>query len=121
MLNESTTAPAKPAGKTLFVTCPVCRMAPGVRCEDHNGIEVATHRPRIEAAAPELAVMRLTRELAAAQAASDKASRARAALPAGSSRAKVTTANARWARAAEHRDRIAAELDAARVRATEAK
>ena len=33
-----------------------------------------------------------------------KASEARAALPAGSSRARVTTANARWARAAEARD-----------------
>jgi hypothetical protein len=36
---------------------------------------------------------------------------ARAALPAGSSRARVTSANARWARAAEERDRIARQLD----------
>lgn len=36
--------------------------------------------------------------------ASEKAAEARSRLPAGSSRAKVTTANARWARAAEARD-----------------
>lgn len=36
----------------------------------------------------------------------------RAALPPGSSRARVTTANAGWARAAEERDRVAAELRA---------
>jgi len=48
------------------------------------------------------------RALAKAQAASTKASEARAALPPGSSRAKVTTLNARWMRAAEERDRRAA-------------
>ena len=36
--------------------------------------------------------------------ASEKAAEARSRLPAGSTRAKVTTANARWARAAEARD-----------------
>ncbi len=36
--------------------------------------------------------------------ASEKAAAARSRLPAGSTRAKVTTANARWARAAEARD-----------------
>ena len=41
------------------------------------------------------------RELAAKAA---KMSVARSALPAGSTRARVTTANARWARAAEARD-----------------
>lgn len=35
---------------------------------------------------------------------------ARAALPAGSSRARVTSANARWMRAAEQRDRLAAQV-----------
>lgn len=60
-------------------------------------------RPRIQ---------RLQRELKAAQAKSDRLCRSRAALPPGSSRARVTTANARWARAAEARDRIAAQLDA---------
>ena len=35
-----------------------------------------------------------------------KASKARQALPAGSSRARVTTANARWARHCEQRDRL---------------
>jgi len=45
-----------------------------------------------------------------AQKASTKASDARFALPAGSSRAKVTTANARWMRASEDRDRQAERL-----------
>lgn len=57
-------------------------------------------------------VRRLERELARAQKASTRASDARASLPPGSSRARVTTANARWMRAAEHRDRIAAQLGA---------
>lgn len=48
--------------------------------------------------------------LALAQAKSDKAAAARAALPPGSSRARVTSANARWAVAAEARDRAAAAL-----------
>jgi hypothetical protein len=42
--------------------------------------------------------------------ASTRASEARSNLPQGSSRARVTTANARWKGAAEHRDRLAAEL-----------
>lgn len=54
---------------------------------------------------------RLRRDLARAQAASTRAMDARAALPPGSSRARVTTANARWARAAEHRDRIQEQID----------
>jgi len=45
------------------------------------------------------------RALARAEDASQRAAAARSALPPGSSRARVTTANARWARAAEHRDR----------------
>lgn len=45
--------------------------------------------------------------------ASVRASEARAALPPGSSRAKVTTANARWMSAAEERDRCARELPGA--------
>lgn len=45
------------------------------------------------------------RALINAQRACDKACAARAALPAGSSRAKVTTANARWMSACEERDR----------------
>lgn len=43
---------------------------------------------------------------------SEKLSEARRALPAGSTRARVTSANARWARAAEARDLRAAELRA---------
>lgn len=42
--------------------------------------------------------------------ASQRAADARAALPLGSSRAKVTTANARWSRAAEERARLWAAL-----------
>ncbi len=40
-----------------------------------------------------------------AQRRSDRATEARSALPAGASRARVTTANARWMSAAEERDR----------------
>lgn len=57
----------------------------------------------------------LEKKLAAAQAASLRWAYRRGALPAGSSRARVTTANANWARAAEHRDRIADLLDKARA------
>ena len=53
------------------------------------------------------------RVLIAAQKASTKASEARSRLPAGSSRPKVTTANARWMRAAEHRDGCAVALASA--------
>lgn len=49
--------------------------------------------------------------LVRAQEASWRCSDARAALPTGSSRAKVTSANARWARAAEDRDRAYAEFN----------
>jgi hypothetical protein len=59
-------------------------------------------------------VKALERALQKAQAASDRASEARRALPPGSSRARVTTANARWMRAAEERDRVQKLLDAAR-------
>lgn len=55
---------------------------------------------------------KLRRELARAEKASAKASGARAALPAGSSRARVTSANARWARAAEYRDDVSRRLAA---------
>lgn len=56
-------------------------------------------------------VARLRRELVAAQKRSDKLAMARAALPIGSSRARITTANARWSSAAEARDRAQKELD----------
>lgn len=42
--------------------------------------------------------------------AATKASESRSRLPPGSSRARVTTANSRWARAAEARDRREREL-----------
>jgi hypothetical protein len=48
----------------------------------------------------ELEIKALRREMARAEKSSAKASEARYALPAGSSRARVTTANARWMRAA---------------------
>lgn len=53
----------------------------------------------------------LRRTLEAAQTKSEKAMDARRRLPPGASRAKVTTANARWSRAAEARDRAQNALD----------
>lgn len=50
-------------------------------------------------------LLALTKTAMAAQEAMEKASRARASLPIGSSRAKVTTANARHASACEAYDR----------------
>lgn len=61
-------------------------------------------------------VQRLERELAKAQAKSTRAMEARMNRPVGTSRARATTLNANWARAAEQRDRVAAALDAARER-----
>lgn len=52
----------------------------------------------------------LRRELARLEKAATKAGMRRAELPAGSSRARVTTANARWARIAEARDLVEREL-----------
>lgn len=49
----------------------------------------------------------LLKRYLAAQAASTRAQDARSRLKAGSTRARSTTANANWARAAEHRDRCA--------------
>lgn len=59
---------------------------------------------------------RLKKELAKAQAESLKAAAARHALPPGSSRARVTTANARWASAAEARDRIQEQIERMEVK-----
>lgn len=59
-------------------------------------------------------IKRLEKLLAAATMKSAKACDARAALPPGSSRARVTTANARWRRCVEDRDRLAAMLARAR-------
>jgi hypothetical protein len=55
----------------------------------------------------------------ALKSASEKSRRlclARAELPPGSSRARVTTANARWKSAAEERERLEAELLAAVIK-----
>lgn len=54
--------------------------------------------------------MNLRRELERLEKKVQAASEARRRLPAGSSRARVTTANARWARACEARDRVMAAL-----------
>lgn len=51
-------------------------------------------------------IARLCREYVDASAKVRKMSEARRALPPGSSRARVTTANARWSIACEHRDRV---------------
>lgn len=52
--------------------------------------------------------------------AAHRASLARKALPAGSTRAKVTTANARWTAQAEERDRLGKDLPTDFTRAVEA-
>lgn len=61
----------------------------------------------------EAEVERLRKMLAAAQATSMKWAERRHKLPIGSSRARVTTANANWANAAEARDRAEERLEAA--------
>lgn len=53
-----------------------------------------------------VALVTLRADLAKAQAKSTRAMGVRGRLPAGSTRARVTTANARWMAAAEERDRI---------------
>lgn len=63
----------------------------------------------ITAESAEALLVALKRYLAA-QKTSLKAAEARHAHPPGSSRAKVTTANARWAQAAEGRDHLQAAL-----------
>lgn len=55
-------------------------------------------------------ILMLDRMLRDAAAKSAKLAEARANLPAGSSRARVTTANARWARAAKAREGLATRL-----------
>lgn len=55
-------------------------------------------------------IARWFRELERAQRKCDATRARRESLPAGSSRAKVTTANARWMSACEHRDRCEANL-----------
>lgn len=56
----------------------------------------------------------LERKLAAAEKRTEKAAEARKNLGFGASRARVTTANARWAAAAEERDRVLEQLQKAR-------
>lgn len=58
-------------------------------------------------------IAKLRRELEQAQRKSDAACARRAALPIGTSRARITTANAKWMIAAEARDRADAALRAA--------
>lgn|GEM_PF-2812699 len=58
-------------------------------------------------------IQKLERELAVAQQKSHKAMEARMRLKPGSTRARVTTANANWARAAEHRDFVKERLERA--------
>jgi hypothetical protein len=53
---------------------------------------------------------RLRRTLAAAEKKVARASERRRAMPPSSSRARVTTANAKWATACEDRDRVLATL-----------
>lgn len=67
-----------------------------------------------EPIAARLSIPDLERWLGKAERASERAMEARAALPTGSSRARVTGANARWAAHAEARDRLTRWLDDAR-------
>jgi len=64
-----------------------------------------------------MTVRQLERELARLEKKSARLAAARAALPPGSTRARVTSANARWARVAEARDGVARELSRARIAA----
>lgn len=58
---------------------------------------------------------KLRAELKRLEAKSAALADARFALPPGSSRARVTSANAKWKRAAEARDRVAAQIAAMEV------
>jgi hypothetical protein len=60
-------------------------------------------------------IARYERELVKADALSKKRCDARGALGAGSSRARITSANAAWMSAAEHRDRLAERLERAKA------
>ena len=51
------------------------------------------------------------RDLIKAHRDSLKLAQRRADCDPGTSRARITTANAKWSRAAEHRDRLAAKVD----------
>jgi hypothetical protein len=62
-------------------------------------------------------VLRLAKELVKAEDDSLKAAEARRVAPLGASRARTTTLEARWSRAAEHRARVAHQLHVAVVRA----
>lgn len=81
-------------------------------------VAVATPAPAPPAIIAQAAadVKRLEKLLEKAQKDSLAWAKRRGAMEPGTSRARVTTANAKWARAAEHRDRISDLLDAARVR-----
>ena len=59
-----------------------------------------------------MTVEQLRRELARAEHDSARLSERRATLPPGSSRAVITSINAKWARLAEYRDTIRARLEA---------
>ena len=59
------------------------------------------------------AILAASRPYQAAARKSAAAATRRANLPPGSTRARVTTANARWMRAAEERDRLEREVRAA--------
>lgn len=54
---------------------------------------------------------RLHKRLVSATKAAEQAAEARRSLGPGASRARVTTANARWAARAEERDRLRAEIE----------
>ena len=67
--------------------------------------ELHVLRDLLRRSAP-FALRAIDRELLLLQRQVERASEARRKLPAGSSRAKVTTANARWSRLCEAHDRL---------------
>jgi hypothetical protein len=84
--------------------------------EEVETAEVAEVTEEVAPVAQSAKLARLKKEHAKAEADARKWMERRRALGAGATRAKVTTANARWAQAAEYRDLLAkqiAELEAA--------
>lgn len=77
----------------------------GILCCEHCGCTKAASDDRKAREAN-----RLLKQWRQAAAKSARAVEVRSSLPPGSTRARVTTANARWMRAAEERDRLAAQL-----------
>ena len=48
-METTNTAPATNSHPAYAVICPACQMAPGIRCEDTQGLECAPHLSRLVA------------------------------------------------------------------------